>query len=193
MAQQPQLGPKSAAYRQGLGNVDATASTVKNVAALGVFSKYGLIISLVLIVLLIGGIIYIVWKFKDTIFGALKTVAAPINNTAAAVAAEHRTGQLSQLDQTQIDRMAEDIADAFTWYTGKSRVTSISNNLLSLQAHADWDRLLTAYGQRKCCNYHWIFDGKASLPQHITRHFNADEKTVVRAHLYSIGVTDPGF
>lgn len=183
MAQQ-QISDSSAAYREKLGNIDATTKTIKGMQEIKISWPF-----VVIVLLLLAGIVYLIYRFWGTLKQTVKTVTAPLNNTAAAAGAERRTQTLSNLEQAQIDRMADGINSQFTCPTTDARVLSITNNLLSLQSAADWDRLLTAYGERTCCFWHT----KAGLQKHLTVHLNDDERLVIRNHLYKIGVRDPGF
>ena len=181
----PEISQSSARYREQLGNIDATAHTMNAVAATRV--PWGLVVLVVVLVVIAAVVVYLC---KDTLQGWWQRLWKPVADLREQADAEQRTGQNLTIDEVEAARLADQFYDCFGLL--RDQEDTLVELVRSIPNAANWDYVVSKFGNRACKTALLSFHSTENLPTMISRHINASRKVLIRAHLLDIGVKNPG-
>lgn len=171
-------------YKQTLSNIDATVDTSNKIASMRF--PWPLFIILLIIIALI---IFLIWKFKDTLSSLWQSLTAPITDNRQIADAQQRTATNATLDATAAERLADAIDGTYSWYNDNE--DALKSCIFQIKTPADWDLIVTKFGSRPCPNV-LSFHAAETLPVRISRH-SSNIAPALRTYLIGIGVNNPGF
>lgn len=180
-----ELGAKSAAYRENLGNIDATANTMNTLASTRV--PWGLIVLVVVLILIALALVFL---GKETIVSLWQNLWKPVTDSKEITDSEQMTGSRATIDTMEAERIADQLYACFGFWGDNE--DGIKNIISGLKTAADWELVQRKFGSRRCKKPIY-FDGEEDLASMIGRHIGASDKFVMRAKLKEIGVEKINF
>jgi len=173
------------AYREKLGNVDATTRTADNIMT--VFGDPKKVLGIAMTVLLI---VWVLSKFGDKIGDFLGGIVSPVKHLFDVHRAERLTGTVATLSNEQAQVLADRIYACFQ--PSGDDEGGVYSCLRTLNTAADWEAVCNAFGERTCRKKILGFTShneKHDLPNMIQCNFTDSETEEVRQILANIGVT----
>lgn len=194
MHEQAYQGPATAeqvAYRNKLATVSDTTKTADNVFAVFGSPKkvFGLMVSILLVILTV----IVVWtifgkKLKSLFSGTGSSVKEAIKDIAIDLA----PGANGTLTEDSAKDFADTLYGLFGYFDDDN--DGVVNKMKSLKTAKDYNRVRSAWGERKCKKWYNGLNGPHShdLPGYLRHNLNDRRCAEIRTHLESIGVANTG-
>lgn len=194
MHEQAYQGPateEQIAYRNKLATVSDTTKTADNVFAVFGSPKkvFGLMVSILLVILTV----IVVWtifgkKLKSLFSGTGSSVKEAIKDIAIDLA----PGASGNLTEDSAKEFADTLYGLFGYIDDDN--DGVVNKMKSLKTAKDYNRVRSAWGERKCKKWYNGLNGPHShdLPGYLRHNLNDRRCAEIRTHLESIGVANTG-